>query len=137
MGVDVSPSAVAQARDRGAPVIRRSVFEDLPGNGRWGTVLLMDGNVGIGGNPVALLRRVRDLIRRSGRVLAEVAPPGIPARRLRVRLEGASFSSDPFPWAEVGADGVAAVARAAGFFVRDVWSEGFRWFAQLQADAIS
>ena len=41
----------------GGPALVRSVFETLPGEGRWDTVLLMDGNIGIGGDPAALLGR--------------------------------------------------------------------------------
>ena len=49
LGVDPSPAAVAEAARRRAPVLARSVFGPLPGEGRWGTVLLIDGNIGIGG----------------------------------------------------------------------------------------
>ncbi|SCE54965.1 Methyltransferase domain-containing protein [Streptomyces sp. DfronAA-171] len=49
LGVDVSEAAVAHTGRLGGRAVRRSVFEPLPGEGRWGTVLLMDGNIGIGG----------------------------------------------------------------------------------------
>ena len=38
---------------RGATVLQRDIFGPLPGEGRWGTALLFDGNVGIGGDPAA------------------------------------------------------------------------------------
>ena len=41
---------------RGGAALRRDVFAPLPGEGRWYTALLADGNVGIGGDPVALLQ---------------------------------------------------------------------------------
>src|SRR6476469_10226998 len=50
LGVDQSATAVALARRSGAPVLRRDVFDPLPGTGRWHTVLLADGNVGLGGD---------------------------------------------------------------------------------------
>src|SRR5690348_7657041 len=50
LGVDPAPSAVALARRRGAAVLQRSVFDPLPGSGRWQTILLLDGNIGIGGD---------------------------------------------------------------------------------------
>ena len=53
-------------------MLQRSVFDRLPGERRWGTVLLLDGNIGIGGDPVRLLRRCADLVRPRGQVLAEV-----------------------------------------------------------------
>ena len=51
LGVDIAETAVALARGRGLAAMVRSVFSDLPGEGRWPTVLLMDGNIGIGGDP--------------------------------------------------------------------------------------
>ncbi|MGH9215053.1 MAG: methyltransferase domain-containing protein, partial [Acidimicrobiales bacterium] len=59
LGVDPSPAAVAEAVRRRAAVLARSVFGPLPGEGRWGTVLLLDGSIGIGGDPEALLNRAR------------------------------------------------------------------------------
>src|SRR5207244_2901221 len=63
LGIDPAPSAVSLARSRGAAVLQRSVFDPLPRSGGWGTALLLDGNVGIGGDPARLLRRVGSLIR--------------------------------------------------------------------------
>src|SRR4051812_20039915 len=59
LGVDVAETAVALTRGQGLPALLRSVFSDLPGEGRWPTVLLFDGNVGIGGDPLRLLERIR------------------------------------------------------------------------------
>ena len=70
LGVDPAPAAVALARSRGAPVLQRSVFDPLPGQGRWRTVLLADGNIGIGGDPepaAAPLRRAPGRRRHRGR----------------------------------------------------------------------
>ena len=63
LGVDVAPAAVRVARLRGAPAIEACVFERIPGAGTWGSALLLDGNIGIGGAPVALLARLRELLR--------------------------------------------------------------------------
>lgn len=52
LGVDQSATAVELARRSGAPALRRDVFDPLPGTGRWQTVLLADGNVGLGGDPI-------------------------------------------------------------------------------------
>jgi SAM-dependent methyltransferase len=133
LGVDPSPAAVAAARRRRVPVLRRSVFEPLPGERRWGTVLLLDGNVGIGGDAVALLARARDLVRRGGHVVAEVAPPGTPTDALTVRLEHrtADAGAGPwFRWARVGADAFANLALAAGLEPRGLDVGGGRWFAR-------
>jgi SAM-dependent methyltransferase len=131
LGVDAAPSAVATARSRGALVLERSIFARIPGAGRWGTVLLLDGNVGIGGDPVTLLGRARSLLRADGQVLAEVAPPATPSRSLDVRLERWGVLGQPFPWAVLGADDVVATAAAAGLSVDELWRGGDRWFTQL------
>src|SRR5262249_61510991 len=52
LGIDVTPYAVHLARAAGALTLLRDVFGRVPGAGRWMTVLLADGNIGIGGEPV-------------------------------------------------------------------------------------
>jgi SAM-dependent methyltransferase len=131
VGVDVSPMAVGLARARGAVALARSVFDRLPGDGAWGTVLLLDGNVGIGGDPVALLRRVGSLLAPHGRILVELEPPGSPTRTGVVRLSVGERTSSPVAWARVGVDGVAGAAAAAGFATRAVRELDERWFASL------
>jgi SAM-dependent methyltransferase len=131
VGVDVSAMAVGLARARGATALARSVFDRLPGDGSWRTVLLLDGNVGIGGDPVALLRRVETLLAPDGRILVELEPPGAPTRTGTVRLLAGGRTSGPVAWARVGVDGVAAAAGAAGFAARAVWDVDERWFASL------
>src|SRR5258708_3750529 len=76
LGLDVAPSAVHMARARGACVLERSVFDRVPGAGRWATALLLDGNAGIGGDPEALLRRVASLLRPGGSILLAAEAPG-------------------------------------------------------------
>ncbi len=132
LGVDASQSAIDIARRKGAPVLLRSIFERMPGAGRWGSALLLDGNIGIGGNPAALLWRVAGLLRPRGRVLAEVEPPGIRWRALAARLETDQGVSGEFPWAQVGVDGVRALAVRAGYRLDELWSAEGRWFADLE-----
>jgi hypothetical protein len=107
------------------------VFDPLPGERRWGAALLLDGNVGIGGDPVALLARCADLLRFGGQVLVEVEPPGRASERLVVRVESPTGDASPwFPWARVGADGIDHVARAAGLVPRGISFADDRWFAR-------
>lgn len=131
LGVDPSPGAVDAATRRRAPALRRSVFGPLPGEGRWGSVLLLDGNVGIGGDPRALLRRCAALVRPGGRVVAEVAAPGTPSGPVIVRLELGARAGAWFPWARLAADAVRPVAAAAGLRVDEVAAEDERWFAWM------
>jgi SAM-dependent methyltransferase len=133
LGLDVSRAAVALARARGAMVLHRSVFGRLPGTGRWTSVLLADGNVGIGGDPLELLTRIRQLLSAEGQVLVEVRAPGISSRCTTLRLETGSQVSTWFPWAELGSDDVAAVASACSLRLHDRWVEQGRHFVALVA----
>jgi SAM-dependent methyltransferase len=132
LGLDVAAAAVAIANRRGAPVLHRSVFQRIPGKGRWATALLLDGNIGIGGDPIALLRRVRLLLRRNGRVLTEVEGPGAESRSMRAQLVAGTERSSWFDWAMVSADDLDAISGRAGFAVRDMWVRSGRWFARLE-----
>ncbi len=131
LGVDIAPAAVRVARLRGARAIEASVFERVPGAGTWGSALLLDGNIGIGGAPDDLLARLRELLRPGGEVLAELAPPGVGVTRERIRLELGGLRSRSFPWAYVGVDAIEAPAGAAGFAVAERWQDERRWFARL------
>ena len=133
VGVDVSPVAVALARRRGATVLEASIFDRLPGAGRWRSALLLDGNIGIGGRPDALLRRLVALLASRGLVLAELDAPGSGIQLGRVRLEDGEATSDWFSWARIGADAIATPARAAGLRIAARWRDGDRWFAALEA----
>lgn len=130
-GVDTSRVAVRIARAAGATALCRSIFDPLPGEGSWDTVLLADGNIGIGGDPAALLARCRDLIAVSGRMLVELDPPGTGLRSNRVRLEHGGQQGSWFDWAHVGVDAVDAPAAAAGLRVEETWEHGGRAFAAL------
>lgn len=94
LGVDVTRAAVARTRGLGGSALCRSVFDRLPGEGRWGTALLADGNLGIGGDPAALLGRTAELLAPGGLLLAEVEPQEVD-ERVTVRVEDATGWSGP------------------------------------------
>jgi len=131
LGVDVSPVAVRIARERGATVRQASVFDHIPGAGTWGSALLLDGNIGIGGRPTALLARLARLLRPGGGVLAELDADDMPSGSTRIRLETGDAISDWFRWAHVGSDAIGEHASAAGLAVCDTWEVEGRWFASL------
>jgi SAM-dependent methyltransferase len=134
IGVDVTPGAVSYARARGAPVVLGSVFAPIPGAGQWRTALLLDGNIGIGGNALQLLNRLAHLLRQDGRVLCELDPPGSPTRSELVALEDERGTRSAwFAWARVSVDGVERLAQRAGMGIEAVWRRDERWFAQLAA----
>lgn len=131
LGIDTAPTAVRLGRSRGATILERSIFQRVPCPGRWGTALLLDGSVGIGGDPVRLLRRVRSLLRPDGTVLIELDPEVRGIRRLRARVENGACPGPWFSWSRVGVEATEAVAREAGLRSDGGWNEGGRWFAEL------
>ena len=107
LGVDLSAVAQRLCRRRRTPMLRRDVFGPLPGEGTWGQVLLADGNIGIGGDPLRLLHRATRLLRPGGNLLVETdATPDL-LWRGTVRLRTASGTGAPLPWACAGADALA------------------------------
>jgi SAM-dependent methyltransferase len=135
LGVDVSAEAVAAAWARGAPAVRADLFGALPHEGRWGTALLADGNVGIGGDPARLLARVRDLVAPGGRVVLDCAPPGTGLTVRVLHLRAGGLVSAPFPWAEVGPEALTRVAVEAGLHPGGVSGWRRRWVAVLHRPA--
>jgi SAM-dependent methyltransferase len=131
LGIDAAPAAVARARARGVQVITRSVYDPLPFQGEWSVVLLVDGAIGIGGDPERLLRRVHDLLAPGGLAVVELEPPHVRTRHGLVRLEVATDMVGWFPWCWVGVDEVDELARAADLRVRHCKRVDERWFAHL------
>lgn len=133
LGVDLSETAVELARNSGAPALHRDVFAELPAMGRWQTVLLADGNVGLGGDPRRILQRAGELLRQGGRCLAEFdsATKGIDVSW--VRLESSKTIGPWFRWAVVGIDSVPELAADVGLVVSDVHRIGRRVVASLVA----
>ncbi|MGW1065657.1 class I SAM-dependent methyltransferase [Streptomyces aureus] len=135
LGIDVSEAAVEHTARLGGHALRRSVFDPLPSEGRWGTVLLMDGNIGIGGDPAALLERVAGLLRPRGLLLAETTPQDVDERH-RVRITDAgSATGTPFPWARLGTPALLRYAR--GWEPAGQWSAGGRRFLALRTRTAS
>jgi hypothetical protein len=91
----------------------------------------MDGNVGIGGDPVPLLARLRDLVRPGGRLLAEAVADDVD-ERLTVRVEDAhGRHGRPFPWARVGVTALLHTASVTGWIVTGRWTADNRPFVEL------
>jgi len=131
LGIDVHPRAVDQARRRGATALVRDVFAAIPRAGSWQHVLLADGNIGIGGDPLRLLARCRTLLAADGTVLLDLAPDGVGLRRGSVRLRAGDRRSDWFSWAWLDLAGARAVAAATGLELVGSWTGGGRQQAEL------
>lgn len=137
LGIDVTPLPIRIARASGAMAIIRDVFDRVPGTGRWQTVLVADGNIGIGGDPAALLERIGDLLAPQGHALVEVHAPGAPPAGEREAETGAGPADDRSSWVRVGADQIGDMARSAGLVLRETWTESGRWFAALGCEPVA
>ncbi|QYJ05291.1 class I SAM-dependent methyltransferase [Nocardioides panacisoli] len=135
LGVDAVSEAVATTLRRGGVALHRDLHDTLPGEGRWGTALLVDGNIGIGGDPVGLLRRMRTLLAPGGRVVVEVEAPGVASESVSLQLDCDGEFSEPFPWSFVGADGIEEIGAEAGLGLTALHAHGTRWCAVLEVPA--
>lgn len=143
LGIDISETAVAHTLRLGGAALHRSVFDPLPGEGRWGTALLLDGNIGIGGNPPLLLRRMANLLAPGGLLIAETTPQDID-ERLQVRLDDGRgtaaadtgafgpAAASLFPWARLGTPALLRYAQACRWQPADQWEADGRPFVSLR-----
>ncbi|MDT5117550.1 MAG: hypothetical protein QOE30_3289 [Mycobacterium sp.] len=133
LGIDRSAAAIRLAGRGGAPALLSDVFEPLPWMGRWQTVLLVDGNVGLGGDPGRILGRAAELLRCGGRCVAEFESDAIGIRARWVRLESACDVGPWFRWASVGVDSAATLAAQVGLTLTSVRLISGRVIASLAA----
>ena len=111
----------------------RDLYSRLPGEGRWGTALVLDGNVGIGGDVDRLLLRLGVLLAHDGCAIIEVASDEQADERMQVRFCQHGDAVGPtFAWSVIGAQALARRAQACGFSVYDTWSAGGRTFVELE-----
>ena len=148
LGVDVTPVALLLARASGATVLGRSVFDRLPAEGRWPHALLIDGNIGISGDPAALLTRIKALLLPTGATLTVETTPHETDERHRLRPPGDAIHPDAIdpetvdpetavpgpaiPWARIGPDALRALAEPLGYQVIGNRLLGGRRFVQLR-----
>lgn len=133
LGIDISTGLLDVAREQGVNVLERSVFGRVPGVGKWRSALLLDGNIGIGGDPVALLSRIDQLLAPDGRLIVEIEPYDSAERVVLVRTETPHATGPWFRWTTVGPRRLAVIARTVGFRVVDAWDAEDRRFAYLEA----
>ncbi|MFJ8039374.1 methyltransferase domain-containing protein [Kitasatospora sp. NPDC096147] len=135
LGIDLTEAAVERTRRSGGSALHRSVFDRVPGEHRWGAVVLLDGNLGIGGDPAALLRRLAQLVSPEGWLFVETESEPVD-ERVRVRIEGgAGRLGPPFVWARLGPGALARRAAAAGLVETARWVSRGRSFTALRVAA--
>jgi SAM-dependent methyltransferase len=134
LGVDITPVALLLARASGATVLGRSVFDRLPAEGRWPYALLIDGNIGICGDPAALLNRIKALLLPVGATLIVETMPYETDERHRLRPLGSGPSPGPsIPWARIGPSALRALAEPLGYRVAADRLIGGRRFLHLRS----
>ncbi|MGP9017431.1 methyltransferase domain-containing protein [Streptomyces sp. BR1] len=132
LGVDVSPEAVRRTQRSGGSALCRSVFDPLPGEGRWQTALLVDGNVGIGGDPAALLARAAQLVDGKGQLIVEAAPFDVD-ESVEVRVaDGRGAFGSGFPWSRLGTAALLRYAHTTGWYAAQRWTSSGRPFVALR-----
>ncbi|MFE0207129.1 class I SAM-dependent methyltransferase [Streptomyces sp. NPDC058985] len=134
LGIDVSETAVTQTERLGGQSLLRSVFDPLPGEGLWDTILLMDGNVGIGGDPRALLARVESLLAPEGLLIVETDDIDVCECTLMqvIDVTDSRATGRPFTWARLGTPALLRHAARAGWRPVALWTSGQRRFAALR-----
>jgi glycosyltransferase A (GT-A) superfamily protein (DUF2064 family) len=133
LGVDMSSVAVEMSMTRGGLALRRRIEEPLPAEGRWGTALLMDTNIGLGGDVAALLARCVGLVIPGGLIICEV--DRVPERHEvhSVVLQIRDVVSAPLPWSRIGAAALMQVATSLDLLLVEEWSSGDRAFVALRS----
>ncbi|MBT2483753.1 MULTISPECIES: bifunctional 2-polyprenyl-6-hydroxyphenol methylase/3-demethylubiquinol 3-O-methyltransferase UbiG [unclassified Microbacterium] len=132
LGVDVSHTAVEHARERGLPALQLSVFDVLPQEGSWETLLLLDGNIGIGGDPAVLLARCAQIISSRGTIVVEVDPdPDVDRGFEATVVDEDGRSSSPFPWHDIGAAALRDRVTDTGLRFIEEWAVSDRAFVRL------
>lgn len=133
LGVDMSTAAVHASLARGGPALRRMVTDPLPAEGRWGTALLIDSNIGIGGDVAGLLRRCRDLVGPGGLIICEVDPVRERDEIHQVVLRTSQAAAPPMAWSCVGAAALTRVAATLDLLLQEEWTSGDRAFVTLRS----
>jgi glycosyltransferase A (GT-A) superfamily protein (DUF2064 family)/SAM-dependent methyltransferase len=133
LGVDMSSVAVQLSMMRGGPALRRRIEEPLPAEGRWGTALLMDTNVGLGGDVAALLARCIQLVIPGGLIICEVdrMPQRHEVHSVVLRTQRAA--SAPLPWSRIGAAALMQVAKSLDLLLVEEWTSRGRAFVALRS----
>ncbi len=131
LGVDTSAAAIALTHRTGAAALRADALGPLPSPAAgWDGVLLLDGNIGIGGDPRRLLSQAAGLLAPAGRLLVELDPDRVTDCRWLQLSDGDRLSA-PFRWARLAADDLEGAADGLGLSTTDVWTQDERHFSLL------
>ena len=130
LGVDQSGVAAVHCHRRRVLMLRQDLFAPLPTEGGWSHVLLADGNIGIGGEPVRLLERATRLLAPGGTLLVEADPRPGAMWQGTVQVCTGTEVGQPLPWAVIGIDVLEGAAMALGLVTTARYT-GCRAFLEL------
>jgi SAM-dependent methyltransferase len=124
--VDASPGAVEVCRRRGVADVRLGDVNDPPPDRPWGAVLLLCGNLGLGGSfegSRSLLTRLAELVA-PGAVLVgdSVTPAGSPQVELRIRYK--DLITPWWPQHNIPAGQIAALVEGTGWTIEKHLQDG-------------
>ena len=132
LGIDISAVAVDVGRRAGGQLLRRDLALPVAAEGRWGTSLLLDGNIGIGGDVPGLLRRCRQIVGGGGLIIGEIDTDPDRDEAYEVVLSRPGCQSAPGPGAAIGVRPRLRVASALDLIVTEVWEADRRSFVALR-----
>ena len=113
-------------------MLEGSVFDAVPNQGTWQTVLLVDGNIGIGGDVHSLLHRCAELVAPEGEIVVELHADRDMNSVYSGQLVGTDGGvSESFPWAQIGLDPMVDHAAELGLDLGQAWELGGRTFCRL------
>lgn len=129
-GVDTDLSTALSLQKLGYTVHTGDIMDvDLPS---YESFLLMDGNLGMTGDPIGLLRRLCTLRTKNAVLIVEVESPLEKTRTELVRLKTNSTLSGSFYWSWVTVQDLGLIAETGGWQLQQIWEENDRYFGELQ-----
>ena len=132
LGLELVDEIPVLAREAGAPLHLGDIYGPVPHPRTWQTILLADGNIGIGGDVTRMLARCSELIADAGEIVVEIHPDAEHDRTFTGRLvDTQGHESEEFPWAEIGLAAILRRASALHLDLRQAWRLDDRNFCRL------
>ncbi len=136
LGLELDERFVRMARGRGVDVLQGSIFAPLAEEGPWGSALLLDGNIGLGADPVRLVNRLASLVEPGGSILAELSPPAMRCEDVMVRSRTMAPLVPGSPsgwWASMRSTTSPGAQRSTWF---DCWGSGSGGLPSCGSEAV-
>ena len=94
--------------------------------------MLLDGNIGIGGDAGALIGRCCELVGAGGLIICELDPDPACQESYQLVLSDQRHHSTPTPWVSIGLAGIQRIARRLDLIIAEEWRAGGRAFVSLR-----